>query len=62
MQNPSVKATVVDFLQDARAAQMAFVESLSEAERGATGTADKWAAKDIVAHTIFWQVRHEVAL
>ena len=54
MPNNSVKDQVLDLLRDAQAAELSFIGELSDSERNAIGTAEKWEAKDIVAHIIFW--------
>lgn len=52
----SAKTELLDLLREAQAAQRAFVDNLSDAERDASGTFNyaDWTAKDVVAHCTFW--------
>ena len=49
------KERLLDLLQRACDAEQALAASLSEAERCAAGAADKWTARDVLAHLAFWK-------
>lgn len=51
----SVKPRLLDLLRRGRADEVAFVASLTDAEREKKGTLDHWSAKDHVAHLAFWR-------
>ncbi len=53
----ALKETLLDSLQRAYQEQVAFIDTLPEAERTASGTPDHWAAKDVVAHHVEWSIR-----
>ncbi len=55
MPDESIKPQLLDLLNRARADEAAFVASLTDAERNATGALDHWSAKDLVAHITFWR-------
>lgn len=50
----TLKATVLDLLDELRGTYEALADSLGEAERE-SGPPDEWAAKDVLAHTSTWQ-------
>lgn len=50
----NLKASVVSLLDRAWEEEQAFIDSLTEAERAASGTRERWAAKDIVCHVAAW--------
>ncbi len=56
MPSESVKPQLFDLLNRARADEVAFVASLTDAERDTKGALDHWSAKDLVAHLTFWRV------
>ena len=47
--------TLLALLDRARSAERALVAGLNDAERGATGTAERWSGKDLIAHLTSWQ-------
>jgi hypothetical protein len=51
------KSVLIGLLEEARAEEHAFWEGLSEAERTATGSPDRWSAKDVFAHITVWKDR-----
>jgi tetratricopeptide (TPR) repeat protein len=55
MPNESIKPQLIDLLKSARADEVAFVGSLTDAERNVNGALDHWSAKDLVAHMAFWR-------
>lgn len=57
MEITALKSTLLDLLEQTRAAQQALLADLSDAERAATGTAEHWAAKDILTHITVWKER-----
>jgi hypothetical protein len=50
----SNKKQLIDLIQDCRQTTLEFIDGLSEAERNAPGTAQKWSAKDNIAHMLEW--------
>jgi Protein of unknown function (DUF1706) len=58
MNAPRVKAVVLELLARERTAEHVFIASLSEVERGETGTFARWSAKDLIAHVAAWKSRH----
>jgi tetratricopeptide (TPR) repeat protein len=44
-------------LRKAHNLEIAFLNTLSEAERSAQGTYENWAPKDLIAHTTYWRRR-----
>jgi rhodanese-related sulfurtransferase len=58
MSNTPMKTAVLDLLRLARAEEQDLLAGLSEAERAATGTPERWSAKDTVAHIAAWRRRH----
>lgn len=57
MQTPSIKADLRRLIEHARERQLAQIAALPQAERDATGTPERWAAKDHLAHTMYWKER-----
>ncbi len=55
METSPLKARLRSLLDLARERQLAQVAGLSPSERDATGTLERWTAKDHLAHTIFWK-------
>jgi len=49
-----LKTIVLDLLQQSHLDEEAFGQELSETERTAIGTPDRWSAKDLMAHRTFW--------
>ena len=62
MENTSIKPGLLELLQQARADQRTWFSGLTEAERGAIGTLERWAAKDVAAHIGHWVQRAAEAL
>ena len=54
-----VKTRLIELLDRAYADQQAFVAALSEVDRAAVGTRERWAIKDAISHIALWQ-RHAV--
>ncbi|MEJ2558405.1 MAG: ClbS/DfsB family four-helix bundle protein [Anaerolineae bacterium] len=52
-----LKARLTDLLQRAYDEEQALVARLTEDERSATGSLERWSAKDIVAHLVEWKAR-----
>src|SRR5215471_13664536 len=59
MAEGTTKNKLVAVLKIGADEQRAFVARLTDAQRAQVGTADKWTAKDNLAHIVFWQ-RHLV--
>jgi tetratricopeptide (TPR) repeat protein len=51
----ALKQRLLGVLERSHAVQKAFVAGLSNDQRAATGTYEKWSAKDAVAHMAYWQ-------
>ncbi len=54
MDDTALKTRLLDVLQEAHTAAQGFVDNLTDLERAAAGTPQRWAAKDLVAHATFW--------
>jgi len=50
----NLKASIIALLNRAWDEEQAFIDSLTDAERAASGTRERWAAKDIVCHIASW--------
>jgi hypothetical protein len=48
-------ATLLRLMEQARTDEAALIAGLSETERTAAGTTERWSAKDLVAHIAGWQ-------
>ncbi|HEU0028410.1 MAG TPA: DinB family protein [Ktedonobacterales bacterium] len=57
METADLKARLVALLHEGSDLQRAFVAVLSAGERDATGTPERWSAKDLVAHLTSWKAR-----
>ncbi|HEU5378731.1 MAG TPA: DinB family protein, partial [Ktedonobacteraceae bacterium] len=55
MSNTAMKPRMLTLLHFARQQELTMVEQLSEAERDAQGTQEKWAAKDYLANILRWK-------
>src|SRR5215831_5544841 len=55
MSNTAMKPQILTLLHFARQQELAMVEELSEAERGAQGTPEQWSAKDYLANILRWK-------
>ncbi|HET8844125.1 MAG TPA: hypothetical protein VFN35_21845, partial [Ktedonobacteraceae bacterium] len=55
MENTMMKPKILALLTFGRQQEQQFVESLSEAERNATGTLENWAAKDFLGNILYWK-------
>ena len=53
----SVKTRLIDLMAETHKITHAFMDGLSEAERSEIGTAEKWSAKDNIAHMTEWVER-----
>ncbi|MBI5563795.1 MAG: ClbS/DfsB family four-helix bundle protein [Chloroflexi bacterium] len=51
------KTRVLDLLDRAYADLQVFITTLSEADRAAVGTRERWAIKDAISHSTMWQRR-----
>ena len=58
MSETPMKTMVLELLREARAQELAQLARLSESERVATGTPERWSARDNVAHIAAWRERH----
>ena len=47
--------SLLALLDRARTAERSLIAGLNDAERGATGTVERWSAKDLIAHLTNWQ-------
>jgi hypothetical protein len=54
MPDTELIGTLLALLDRARVAEQSLVTGLNDAERGATGTAKCWSAKDLIAHLTSW--------
>jgi tetratricopeptide (TPR) repeat protein len=50
--------TLIDLVDRGFQAEQQFVAGLSEAEREADGTLERWTARDIIAHNSYWRMHH----
>jgi hypothetical protein len=50
-----IQAKLLELLRQAREERQALVAGLSAEERAASGTAQGWAPKDVIAHVTFWK-------
>ena len=57
MEPNQLKAAVIDLFGRAQADQRELLAALSDHERAAIGTADRWSVKDVVLHIAFWKNR-----
>ncbi len=57
MESHQLKAAVIDLFGRAQSDQRELLAALSDVERAAIGTADRWSIKDIVLHMAFWKKR-----
>jgi tetratricopeptide (TPR) repeat protein len=57
MTTNTIQAALLSLLELARDERQAWIDSIPEAERQATGTAEKWSLKDDLAHMAFWERR-----
>jgi tetratricopeptide (TPR) repeat protein len=55
MQESSLKSSLTDLLDRTHDVQRALLAELGDAERNAIGTAERWSAKDMVAHITSWK-------
>lgn len=55
MSNTAMKPGILTLLHFARQQELAMVEQLSETERDAQGTPEKWAAKDYLSNILRWK-------
>jgi tetratricopeptide (TPR) repeat protein len=51
----NLKDQLLQILENGRATELAFLASLTEADRAKKGTFEKWSAKDVIAHANYWQ-------
>lgn len=57
MENASLKSRLLELLRRARADEQALISSLTADEKAATGTPERWSAKDLLAHIAYWRER-----
>lgn len=57
MREAHVKASLLDLLRLARAAEETLVAGLTDTERAEVGTLERWSAKDVIAHIAEWKRR-----
>ena len=55
MNDVPMKPRILSLLRFARQQEQQMVQGLSEAERKAQGTTDRWAAKDFLANNLLWR-------
>ena len=55
MNDMAMKPRVLELLRFAHQEEQKLMRTLSEAERGATGSADRWSAKDILVNIMLWK-------
>jgi tetratricopeptide (TPR) repeat protein len=53
----SMKEQLLSVLAFSRETEQAFVKGLSEEDRAAVGTYERWAASDVLAHAAFWKAQ-----
>lgn len=53
-----MKNELVDLLHKGYQAEKEFIAALSEEDRNADGTFERWTAKDSIAHNAYWRKRH----
>ena len=51
-------ATLSSLVDKGYQAEQQFVAGLTETEREAVGTLEKWTARDIIAHNSYWRMHH----
>src|SRR5690349_8634718 len=49
---------LAELLKKGYQAEKEFLAALSDEERNAQGTFEKWSAKDIIAHNAYWRKHH----
>ncbi len=49
------KDQLAQILEASRAAELEFIEALTDEDLTQVGTYEEWSAKDIVAHAVYWQ-------
>lgn len=54
MDNAKLKEAMLDLFADMRNEMDALIQGLSEADKKARGSMEKWSAKDMLAHLAFW--------
>jgi tetratricopeptide (TPR) repeat protein len=57
MEPDQLRAGLIELLGRAQSDQRALLAALSDDERAAIGTADRWSAKDVLLHIAFWKKR-----
>ncbi len=58
MSDAPLKRSVLDLLRQTREEELVLTADLSDAERTATGTPERWSAKDTIAHIATWRQLH----
>jgi hypothetical protein len=53
-----MKNELTVLLQKGYRAEREFIAALSDEERNAQGTFERWTAKDIIAHNSYWRKHH----
>jgi hypothetical protein len=54
----TMKQELTELLQKGYQAEKEFIATLSDEERNADGTFDRWTAKDSIAHNAYWRKSH----
>jgi tetratricopeptide (TPR) repeat protein len=62
MEIAELRARIVGYIQAGHNMQEAFVATLTENERQADGTWERWSAKDLIAHITSWKSRRLITL
>jgi hypothetical protein len=50
-----IKPLLIRLIQHTYEQEMALIEHLNEEERSASGSLERWSAKDVIAHNAFWK-------
>ena len=58
MPDVPIKPAILTLLRQTREQERALIDQLSEAERTAEGTPERWSIKDLTAHMAAWKQRH----
>jgi hypothetical protein len=53
-----MKRELSELLQEGYQLEKEFVAALSDEERSAQGTFDRWTARDVIAHNAYWRKHH----
>lgn len=62
METTDLKARLIALLHEGSEIQQAFIATLPSEESDASGTPERWSAKDLVAHLTSWKARRLLQL